>query len=333
MKAKSRVVINGFGRIGRLSFKELLDSDQIDLVAINDLSDINSLGHLLKYDSVHGRFTRTVEVLEDFILLDGKKIQVFQEADPSKLPWESLQIDFVVECTGRFLTYELAQKHIDAGAKKVILSAPAKDAIKTIVMGVNEHEIEPADQIISNASCTTNCLAPMIKVLEESFGVEKGYISTIHAYTADQNIQDAPHKDPRRARAAALSIIPTTTGAATAVGKVIPSMQGKLDGIAFRVPVPDGSATDLTAILKQEVDMQMVLNAFKQAANSSLKGILRYSEDPIVSVDIIGDPSSCILDAPMTSVNGNLIKLVGWYDNEYGYASRIADLVHYMASF
>jgi glyceraldehyde 3-phosphate dehydrogenase len=332
MGQKIRVAINGFGRIGRLSFRELLKKEEVEVVAINDLTDIETLGHLVQYDSVHGKLTHVVKVESDFLVVDGASIKVFSNPKPETLPWSELKIDVVIECTGRFLTEETASKHVSAGARKVILSAPAKDDVKTIVLGVNEETLTKDDVIVSNASCTTNCLAPMVKVLDESFGIEKGYISTVHAYTADQNLQDAPHKDLRRARAAALSIIPTTTGAASAVGKVLPEMKGKLDGIALRVPIPDGSLTDLTAILKKDVTMEEVNNAFKKAANGALKGILQYSTDPLVSVDIVGNTHSCILDAPLTAANGKLVKLVGWYDNEYGYSSRIAELAVLVAN-
>ncbi|MFT6166361.1 MAG: glyceraldehyde 3-phosphate dehydrogenase [Vicingaceae bacterium] len=332
MKEKVKIAINGFGRIGRLSFRELLKKNEVEVVAINDLTDIETLAHLLRYDSVHGKLAYTVKVESDCLIVDGTSVKVFSNPKPESLPWDDLKVDVVIECTGRFLTQESASKHITAGAGKVILSAPAKDDVKTIVLGVNEKTLTKDDLIVSNASCTTNCLAPMVKVLDESFGIEKGYISTVHAYTADQNLQDAPHKDLRRARAAALSIIPTTTGAASAVGQVLPSMLGKLDGIALRVPIPDGSLTDLTAILDQEVTKEQVNEAFKKAAESGLKGVLEYSIDPLVSVDIVGNTHSCILDSQLTAANGNLVKVVGWYDNEYGYSSRIAELAVLMAT-
>ena len=332
MKEKVKIAINGFGRIGRLSFRELLKKNEVEVVAINDLTDIDTLAHLLRYDSVHGKLAYTVKVESDSLIVDGTTVKVFSNPKPETLPWADLKVDVVIECTGRFLTQESASQHITAGAGKVILSAPAKDDVKTIVLGVNEKTLTKDDLIVSNASCTTNCLAPMIKVLDESFGIKKGYISTVHAYTADQNLQDSPHKDLRRARAAALSIIPTTTGAASAVGKALPSMLGKLDGIALRVPIPDGSLTDLTAILDQEVTNEQVNEAFKKAAESGLKGVLEYSIDPLVSVDIIGNTHSCILDSQLTAANGNLVKVVGWYDNEYGYSSRIAELAVLMAT-
>ena len=331
MKEKVRIAINGFGRIGRLSFRELLKKDEVEVVAINDLTDIETLAHLLKYDSVHGKLAYSVQVESDALIVNGTSVKVFSNSTPETLPWADLKVDVVVECTGRFLTQETASQHIKAGAGKVILSAPAKDAVKTIVLGVNDHTLTKEDLIVSNASCTTNCLAPMVKVLDENFGIEKGYISTVHAYTADQNLQDAPHKDLRIARAAALSIIPTTTGAASAVGKVLPKMKGKLDGIALRVPIPDGSLTDLSAILNKDVTQEQLNEAFEKASKNELKGILEYTSDPLVSVDIVGNTHSCIVDSQLTAANGNLVKVVGWYDNEYGYSSRLAELAVRMA--
>ncbi|MFT6945872.1 MAG: glyceraldehyde 3-phosphate dehydrogenase [Vicingaceae bacterium] len=332
MKEKVRVAINGFGRIGRLAFRELTEKSNVEVVAINDLTDLTTLAHLLKFDSVHGKFGHEVKIENNSLFVNDKEIKVFSEPSPSKLPWGELAVDIVIECTGRFLTQESAEQHLSAGAGKVVLSAPAKDDIKTVVLGVNEESLTKDDLIVSNASCTTNCLAPMVKVLDEAFGIEKGYISTIHAYTADQNLQDAPHKDLRRARAAAMSIIPTTTGAASAVGKVLPSMLGKLDGIALRVPIPDGSLTDFTAVLSKEVTKEQVNEAFKNAAQNQLKGILEYSTDPLVSIDIVGNSHSCILDSQLTSANGNLVKIVGWYDNEFGYSTRITELAMLMTS-
>ena len=326
MEKKVKIAINGFGRIGRLVFRELLEKDKLEVVAINDLTDCNTLAHLLKFDSVHGKLKYNVQAGKDSISINNQKVAVYSSENPGELPWKELNVDLVIECTGRFLTQELAGLHLKAGAKKVILSAPAKDNTKTIVLGVNEKTLVKEDLIVSNASCTTNCLAPMVKLLDEKFGIEKGYISTIHAYTADQCLQDSPHKDLRRARAAAVSIIPTTTGAASAVGKVLPTMQGKLDGIALRVPIPDGSLTDLTVVLKQSVTNRQVNAMFKEAANSQYKGILDYSTDPLVSIDIVGNSHSCIIDSELTAASGNLLKVVGWYDNEYGYSSRVADL-------
>ena len=332
MKEKVRVAINGFGRIGRLAFRELTEKSNVEVVAINDLTDLTTLAHLLKFDSVHGKFGHEVKIENNSLFVNDKEVKVFSEPSPSKLPWGELAVDIVIECTGRFLTQKSAEQHLSAGAGKVVLSAPAKDDIKTIVLGVNEESLTKDDLIVSNASCTTNCLAPMVKVLDEAFGIEKGYISTIHAYTADQNLQDAPHKDLRRSRAAAMSIIPTTTGAASAVGKVLPSMLGKLDGIALRVPIPDGSLTDFTAVLNKDVTKEQVNKAFKNAAKNQLKGILEYSTDPLVSIDIVGNSNSCILDSQLTSANGNLVKIVGWYDNEFGYSTRITELAMLMTS-
>lgn len=323
----TKVAINGFGRIGRLSFVALLQKKNIEVVAINDITDTKTLAHLLKYDSVHGRFKGTVEASSDGFIVNGKTIKVFAERDPSKLPWKDMGVDIVLESTGRFVDEAGAGAHITAGAKKVVISAPAKGAIPTVVLGVNESTLKGDEKIVSNASCTTNCLAPMAKVLDDTFGIEKGYISTIHAYTADQRLQDAPHSDLRRARAAAVNIVPTSTGAAKAVGLVLPHLKGKLDGIAMRVPVPDGSLTDLTVILKKETTAAEVNAAMKKASESTLKGILEYTEDPIVSIDIVGNRHSCIFDSALTSVNGTLAKVVGWYDNEAGYSARVADLI------
>lgn len=326
-----KVAINGFGRIGRLTFRELLTKNNVEVVAINDLTDAHTLAHLLKYDSNQGRFKGEVTYEgKDTLIVNGKRIKLFAERDPENLPWSSLGIQVVAECTGIFVDADGAGKHLKAGAKKVIISAPAKGDVKTVVIGVNEKTITPDDNIISNASCTTNCLAPIAMVLDESFGIERGYINTIHAYTADQRLQDAPHRDLRRARAAASSIIPTTTGAAKAVGLVLPNLKGKLDGIATRVPVPTGSMTDLTVILKRDVTAEEVNAAIKKAADGPLKGILEYTEDPIVSIDVVGSTYSSVFDADITSANGNLVKVVSWYDNEYGYSARTAELVAMM---
>lgn len=322
-----KVAINGFGRIGRLTFRSLMAMEGVEVVAVNDLTKVETLAHLLKYDSIHGRYPGTVEVSNGALVVDGKHIQVTAERNPTALNWGALGVHTVVESTGVFRSQEEAGMHITAGAKKVIITAPAKGSMKTVVIGVNENTITEEDTVISNASCTTNCLAPMVKVLNDKFGFEKGYITTIHAYTADQNLQDAPHSDLRRARAAAMSMIPTSTGAATAVGLVMPEMKGKLDGQAVRVPTPDGSLTDLTAILKRDVTAEEINAAMKEAAEGDLKGILEYTEDPIVSIDIVGNTHSCIFDASLTSTNGNLVKVLGWYDNEFGYATRVADLV------
>ena len=324
---KIRVAINGFGRIGRLSFRRLLEKENIEIVAINDLTDNATLAHLLKYDSVHGKFTGDVSSDGESLTVNGKRINAYAERDPKKLPWKDLNIDVVLESTGRFVDEAGAGMHIEAGCKKVVISAPAKGNIPTVVLGVNEDTLTGQETIVSNASCTTNCLAPMAKVLDDLFGIEKGYMTTIHAYTADQNLQDAPHSDLRRARAAALSIVPTSTGAAKAVGLVLPQLKGKLDGNAMRVPTPDGSLTDLTVVLKREATVAEINAAMKAASEGAMKGILEYCVDPIVSIDIIGNPHSCIFDSELTAVNGTLAKVVGWYDNEYGYSSRVADLI------
>lgn len=323
----TKIAINGFGRIGRLTFKALLNKPGIEIVAINDLTEPSILAHLLKYDSVHGRFNGEVVAQESALIVNGKTIRILKERDPRNLPWAKDGVKLVLESTGLFVDEAGAGGHIQAGAKQVVISAPAKGNIPTVVLGVNDDTLKGDEPIISNASCTTNCLAPMAKVLDDNFGIEKGYISTIHAYTSDQRLQDAPHKDLRRARAAAYSIIPTSTGAAKAVGLVLPHLKGKLDGIAMRVPIPDGSLTDLTAIVKKEVTAEEINAVMKSAASGAMKGILEYTEDPIVSIDIIGNPHSCIFDAGLTSTNGTLVKVVGWYDNEAGYSNRTADLI------
>ena len=322
-----KVAINGFGRIGRLAFRQMLHRSDLSVVAINDLTNVETLAHLLKFDSIHGRFDGTVEVENGNLKINGSVVHISAERNPSDLPWASHNIDVVVESTGVFASKEGASKHIEAGAKKVVISAPAKGDLKTIVLGVNDDILTSDDHIVSNASCTTNCLAPMAKVLDDTFGLEHGLITTIHAYTADQRLQDAPHKDLRRARAAALSMIPTSTGAAKAVGLVLPSLAGKLDGLAVRVPTPTGSITDLTATLSREVTAEEVNNAIKAAADGPMKGVLEYSQDPLVSVDIVGNPHSCIFDSGLTVAMGNTVKVFGWYDNEAGYATRVADLV------
>ena len=323
-----KVAINGFGRIGRLTFRNLLKNKNIEVVAINDLTDSATLAHLLKFDSAHGKFPGEVHVEGEFLVVNGKKIKVLAERDPAALPWKDHGIDVVLESTGRFVDKQGSGKHLEAGAKKVVISAPAKgDDIMTIVLGVNDDKLTGDERILSNASCTTNCLAPMAKVLHDNFKIEKGFITTIHAYTADQNIQDAPHKDLRRARAAAINIVPTTTGAAKAVGLVLPELKGKLDGNAVRVPTITGSLTDLTCVVSKEVSIEEVNAAMKSAAEGALKGILEYSTDPLVSTDIIGNPHSSIFDSEMTSVNGNMVKVLSWYDNEAGYSARTADLI------
>ncbi|GAB3760702.1 type I glyceraldehyde-3-phosphate dehydrogenase [Microlunatus parietis] len=324
-----RVGINGFGRIGRNFFRAALAAGaDLEIVAVNDLTDNASLAHLLKYDSILGRLPGDVVATDTDISVDGKAFKVFEEKDPAALPWGDLGADVVVESTGIFTDATKAKAHIDGGAKKVIISAPAKNEDLTLVLGVNDDAYDPAKHtIISNASCTTNCLAPMAKVLNDEFGIVKGLMTTIHAYTQDQNLQDGPHKDLRRARAAALNVVPTSTGAAKAIGLVLPELKGKLDGYALRVPVPTGSATDLTFEAGRETTVEEVNAAVKAAAEGSMKGYLRYTEDEIVSSDIVTDPASCIFDAGLTKVIGNQVKVVGWYDNEWGYSNRLVDLV------
>ncbi|SFT97295.1 glyceraldehyde 3-phosphate dehydrogenase [Actinopolyspora lacussalsi subsp. righensis] len=330
-----RVGINGFGRIGRNFWRAAVASKHdIEVVAANDLGDVATMAHLLKYDSVLGQVPEEVTVTDEGIKVGNKSIKILAEKDPGKLPWGDLGVDVVVESTGLFTQAEQARKHVDeGGAKKVIVSAPAKGEDLTVVLGVNDDSYDGTQTVLSNASCTTNCLAPMAKVLNDSFGIEQGMMTTVHAYTADQNLQDGPHKDLRRARAAAVNVIPTSTGAAKAIGLVLPELNGKLDGYAMRVPVPTGSVTDLTASLKTNPTEEQVNEAFKAAAaDGQLKGILRYSEDPIVSSDIEGDPASTIFDAPLTKVIGNEVKIVGWYDNEWGYSNRLVDLADLVGS-
>ena len=337
-----RVGINGFGRIGRNFYRAVdalgdsetaFGNEPIEIVAVNDLTDIKTLAHLLKYDSVLGRLPHDVSSTEDEIIVDGKAIKVLADRDPAALGWGAMGVDYVIESTGHFTSGEGAAKHIAAGAKKVIISAPAKGEDATFVMGVNHTDYNPAEHnVVSNASCTTNCLAPMAKVLVDEFGIENGMMTTIHAYTNDQNVLDFPHKDLRRARAAAINMIPTTTGAARAIALVIPELKGKLDGYAMRVPTPTGSATDLTVNLGKAVATDELNAAIKAAAEGPLKGILKYTEDPIVSTDIVTDPASCIFDAGLTNTMGSLVKVVGWYDNEWGYSNRLVDLLRYMAA-
>ncbi len=323
-----KVAINGFGRIGRISLRALLAKNEVEVVAINDLTDTATLAHLLKYDSIHGNFKGEISHDAENLIINNKKIPVYAIKNPAELPWGKLEIDVVLESTGFFADRVKAEAHIQAGAKKVIISAPATGDLKTIVLGVNDDTLDGTETIISNASCTTNCLAPMVKVLEDNFGIESGFMQTIHAYTADQRLQDAPHSDLRRARAAALSIIPTSTGAAKALGLVIPSVKGKLNGASLRVPVPAGSITDFTGVLTKPATKEEINAAFKKAATEgSLKGYLQYTEDPIVSADIVGNTHSCIFDSELTLVLGNTIKIMGWYDNESGYSNRIADLI------
>ena len=329
-----RVGINGFGRIGRNFIRAVLASGaDIEIVGVNDLTDNETLAHLLKYDSILGRLDGEVTFSEDEISVNGKSFKAFAEKDPAALPWGDLGADVIIESTGIFTDATKAKAHLDGGAKKVIISAPGKNEDLTVVLGVNDGDYDPANHhIISNASCTTNCLGPMAKALHEEFGIVKGLMTTIHAYTADQNLQDGPHKDLRRARAAALNIVPTSTGAAKAIGLVMPELKGKLDGFALRVPVPTGSATDLTFEASRETTVEEVNAAVKKAAEGPLKGILRYTEDPIVSKDIETDPASCIFDAGLTRVIGNQVKVVGWYDNEWGYSNRLVDLVALVGS-
>jgi glyceraldehyde 3-phosphate dehydrogenase len=326
-----KVGINGFGRIGRLTYRALLSKSNVEIVAINDLTDAKTLAHLFKYDSVHGKFNGTVAVEGDTLIINGHKMKVMAEKDPANLPWAALGVDIVVECTGIFRTREKLSKHLTAGAKKVVLSVPSDnkdDVDATIVLGVNDNTLTPDMKLISNASCTTNCLAPIAKVLHDNFGIRKGLMNTIHSYTNDQIILDAPHKDLRRARAAAVSIIPTKTGAAKAIGLVIPELDGKMDGFAVRVPTPDGSLVDLTCELNRSVTKDEIHAAMKAAADGPMKGVLEYLDEPLVSCDIIGNPHSSIFDSGLTKVlDGNLVKVVAWYDNEFGYSSRLADLV------
>ena len=327
-----KIAINGFGRIGRLVFRVLMQKEGYQVVAINDLTDAKTLAHLLKYDSVHGILPEEIKAEADAIVIDGRRIKIYAEKDPEKLPWKELEIDLVVESTGVFRKRAQAEKHITAGAKKVIISAPAKDKIdSTIVLGVNDDILQDDHVVVSNASCTTNCLAPVMKVITENFGVESVFMSTIHSYTGDQRILDFPHSDLRRARAAAVNIIPTTTGAAIATSKVIPSLEGKIDGMAMRVPTPNGSLVDVNIVVDRETSIEEVNEMMKKAADGNLKGILEYTEAPLVSTDIVGNPHSSIFDSSLTMVNGNLIKLISWYDNEWGYSNRLLDLCKFIA--
>ncbi|WP_165252250.1 type I glyceraldehyde-3-phosphate dehydrogenase [Adlercreutzia sp. ZJ304] len=330
----TKVGINGFGRIGRLVFRAMANDPDLEVVAVNDLGDIPTMAHLLKYDSVHRRFFDNVEVVEDGFIADGNKVKVLSERNPADLPWGELGVEIVVESTGFFTDGEKAKAHLEAGAKKVIISAPGKNVDATIVMGVNDDTYDKAaHNIVSNASCTTNCLAPFAKVLVDNFGIKRGFMNTIHAYTNDQKILDLPHKDLRRARAASMSMIPTTTGAARAVALVLPQLKGKLDGFATRVPTPDGSMVDLTVELEREVTIDEINAAMKAAAEGPMKGILEYMEDPIVSIDIVGNSSSSIFDSKLTMVlggKGNFVKCISWYDNEWGYSNRVKDLAKIM---
>ena len=325
---KTRIAINGFGRIGRNLFRLLLDHPTIEVVAINDLADNKTMSHLIKYDSIHGVLKANCTFTDNAILINEKEFLFFHESKIENLDWKSLNIDFVIEATGKFKTWEAANLHILAGAKKVILSAPPEDdRIKTVVLGVNEDILDGTETIISNASCTTNNAAPMIKIMQDLCEIEQAYITTVHSYTTDQSLHDQPHKDLRRARGASQSIVPTTTGAAKALTKIFPDLEGKIGGCGIRVPVPDGSLTDITLNVKRNVSIEEINLAFKNAAVTSFKGILDYTEDPIVSVDILGNTNSCLFDAQLTSVIDNMVKIVGWYDNEIGYSSRLIDLI------
>jgi glyceraldehyde 3-phosphate dehydrogenase len=333
-----KIGINGFGRIGRNVFRALEKqraegTADIEVLAVNDITDNATLAHLLRYDSVLGRFDGTVEVSGDELIVNGKRIKALEEKDPANLPWGDLGVDVVIESSGIFTDGESASKHIKAGAKKVVISAPAKGEDLTVVMGINDSSYDGTQNILSNASCTTNCVAPMIKVLHDAFGLQTGFMSTIHAYTGDQRVHDAPHKDLRRARAAAINIIPTTSGAAEATALALPELEGRITGMAYRVPVPDGSVTDLTATLDSDVTVESVNDAFRKAAEGELKSVMVYTEDPIVSTDIVGEPASCTFDAGMTKVLGKrTVKIVGWYDNEWGYSNRVVDLTTLVGS-
>ena len=323
-----KIAINGFGRIGRITLRTLLNKSGIEVMAINDLSDTKTLAHLFKYDSVHGAFNGTVEASDTHLIINGKSVRVFAEKEPSALPWRELEIDLVIESTGKFTTLEKASLHLKAGAKQVLISAPSPDKdVATVVLGVNDHLVDLFSPVLSNASCTTNNVAPMVKVLDDNWGIIDGYITTVHSMTGDQNLHDSPHKDLRRARAASASIIPTTTGAAKAITTIFPHLEGKLGGAGIRVPVLNGSLTDFTCTLKQHPSTEAINQAFKTASENYLKGILEYTSDPIVSVDVIDNTHSCIFDSQLTSVVGELVKVVGWYDNESGYSNRLADLV------
>lgn len=326
--SKTRVAINGFGRIGRTLLRVLLQRNEVEIVAINDLADVHTMSHLFKYDSVHGKWPGSVAAVGASMVVDDISIPFFSEKNVSALPWKSLNVDVVVECTGTFKTASDLQQHLDAGAKRALLSAPPSDnSIKTIVLGVNDDLYSPEDLVLSCASCTTNSAAPMIQIVEELCGIESAYITTVHSYTGDQRLHDAPHKDWRRGRAAATSIVPTSTGAAKALTRVFPQLSDKMGGCGMRVPVPDGSLTDITFIVKNTITVEALNAAFKKAAEGRMKGILEYTEEPIVSRDVIDNPHSCLFDSELTSVIGNMVKVVGWYDNEYGYSNRLADMI------
>lgn len=329
---KTRIAINGFGRIGRNVFRLLLNHPTIEVIAINDIADTKTMAHLVKYDSIHGVLQESVSFSNDSITINQNNYLFFHESNIENLDWKSLNIDIVIECTGKFKSFEDINQHILVGAKKVILSAPPEDeTIKTVVLGVNEHIIDGSETIISNASCTTNNAAPMVKIIQELCGIEQAYITTVHSYTTDQSLHDQPHKDLRRARGAAQSIVPTTTGAAKALTKIFPELEGKIGGCGIRVPVADGSLTDITFNVRREVSIEEINLAFKKAAETNLKGILEYTEDPIVSVDVIGNQNSCVFDAQLTSVIDKMVKIVGWYDNEIGYSSRVIDLISFVS--
>ncbi|HTB08157.1 MAG TPA: type I glyceraldehyde-3-phosphate dehydrogenase [Bacteroidia bacterium] len=330
---KLKVAINGFGRIGRVTLRALLQRNNIEVVAINDITDSATLAHLFKYDSIHGKFAGTVVADANSITINGHKIHITSQKDPAALPWKEYGVDVVIESTGLFLDKASAEKHITAGAKKVVISAPAKGTdVKTIVIGINDKDLKSTDTVVSNASCTTNCAAPMAKVIHENWGIEVGFMTTVHAYTSDQRLHDAPHKDMRRARAAALSMVPTSTGAAKAIAEVFPELKGKLTGDSIRVPVPDGSITDFTFIVKKTATVADINAAFKKVSEGALKGVLEYSDEPLVSMDIVGNIHSCVFDSGLTAVIGNLVKISGWYDNESGYSNRLVDLCEKIAS-
>jgi len=330
---KIKVAINGFGRIGRVTLRALLLRKNMEVVAINDITDSATLAHLFKYDSIHGKYKGTVSATTDSLTIDGHKIRITAQKDPATLPWKELGVDVVIESTGLFLDKASAEKHIAAGAKKVVISAPAKGTdIKTVVLGINDNSLTKNDTIVSNASCTTNCAAPMAKTIHENWGVEVGFMTTVHAYTSDQRLHDSPHKDMRRARAAALSMVPTSTGAAKAIAEVFPELKGKLTGDSIRVPVPDGSITDFTFIVKKATTVAEINAAFKKASEGALKGILEYSDEPLVSADIVGNTHSCVFDSGLTAVIGNLVKVSGWYDNETGYSNRLVDLIEKLSA-
>ncbi len=326
-----RIAINGFGRIGRTFTRVIQGQSDIELVAINDLGNVENLAHLLKYDSIHGRFPSSIAAANNQLIIDGKRVAVYSENNPANLPWKNLNVDLVIESTGLFRKTDEAKKHIQAGARRVIISAPAADPeTKTVVLGVNENLLDGNELIVSSASCTTNSAAPLIKVLQDNWKIEQAYITTVHSYTSDQRLHDAPHKDWRRGRAAAQSIVPTTTGAAKAITKIFPSLDGKIGGAGIRVPVPNGSLTDLSCFLSEEVSIRDINQAFKTASESSLMGILEYTTDPIVSIDIIDNPHSCVFDSLLTSTIGRMVKVVGWYDNEWGYSNRLLELTRKM---